>query len=72
MTSNQHYRGYAVHPFAHRLGDNGFSANLLLERADTDCGDPAYQFYSLDYFSKEADAIAYSQRWAEDWIDARG
>ncbi|MDR5741346.1 MULTISPECIES: hypothetical protein [unclassified Caballeronia] len=72
MTSNQHYRGYAVHPFAHRLGDNSFSANVLLERAEQNPGDTDYQFYSLDYFPKEADAIAYSSQWAREWIDTRG
>jgi hypothetical protein len=72
MTSLNHYRGYAVHPFAHRLRDNSFSANLLLERADNDPVGSQYRFFSLDYFPKESDAIEYSRRWAREWIDTRG
>ncbi|KIG07551.1 hypothetical protein [Caballeronia concitans] len=72
MTSIQNYRGYAVHASAHRLRDNSFSANVLLERADQNPSDSEYRFYSLDYFPKEADAIEYSRRWAQDWIDTRG
>ncbi len=72
MAHSQNYRGYAVYPSAHRLRDQSFSANLLLERSDEDPIDTQYRFYSLGYFSKEADAVNYSRIWARDWIDARG
>jgi hypothetical protein len=70
--STRHYRGYAVHPSAHRLPDGYFSANLLLERSSDVHSDHQYRFYSLDYFSQEVDAIAYSRRWAQRWIDCNG
>ena len=70
MTALNQYRGYAVHASAHRLRDKTFSANLLLKRSDTDLHE--YRFFSLDYFSRESDAIKYSRRWARDWIDTRG
>jgi hypothetical protein len=72
MTQLNHYRGYAVHAFTHRLHDKTFSANVMLERPDTDSHDSTYRFFSLDYFSRENDAIEYSRRWARDWIDTRG
>ncbi|WP_084675791.1 hypothetical protein [Caballeronia insecticola] len=72
MASTQSYRGYAVHPSAHRLCDESFSANLLIKRADGHSSDSQYRFFSLGYFPQEAQAIAYSRRWARDWIDTRG
>ncbi|WP_244818073.1 hypothetical protein [Caballeronia sp. Lep1P3] len=72
MTSFHHYRGYAVHAFAHPLRDNTFSADLLLERSGESPTDAQYRFFSLDYFSKEADAVDFSRQWAREWIDARG
>jgi hypothetical protein len=73
MTPNTNlYRGYAVHASAHRLRDKTFSADLLLERGAASQKDTQYRFYSLDYFSNEADAVEYSRRWARDWIDTRG
>jgi hypothetical protein len=72
MTRLNHYRGYAVHASAHRLCDKTFSANVVLERSNTDRTDAQYRFYSLDYFSKESDAVEYSRQWARDWIDTRG
>lgn len=71
-TSVQHYRGYAVHPSAHRLPDGYFSANLLLARSSAAVADMQYRFYSLDYFSKEGDAIDFSREWAQQWIDCNG
>jgi hypothetical protein len=72
MTQVNQYRGYAVHAFAHRLCDETFSANLLIERPDIRPTDSQYRFFSLDYFAREADAVEYSRRWARDWIDTRG
>ncbi|SAK84397.1 transcriptional regulator [Caballeronia temeraria] len=72
MNRSNHYRGYAVHPTAHRLRDKSFSANVLLERSNGEQTDTQYRFYSLDYFSKESDALDFSKRWAREWIDARG
>ncbi len=63
----QQYNGYAVQPTSHRLPDGSFSSNLLIERAEG-----SYQFYTLDYFTSEAQALQHSARWARDWIDARG
>jgi len=71
-TTIQHYRGYAVRPSAHRLPDGYFSANLLLERSSAIVSDSQYRFYSLDYFSKEIDALDFSRQWAQDWIDNNG
>ncbi|CAH2810399.1 MAG: hypothetical protein CBARDMAM_6030 [uncultured Caballeronia sp.] len=71
-TPVQHYRGYAVHPSAHRLPDGSFSANLLLARSDSTRSDTQYRFYSLDYFAKEVEAIHYSRQWARGWIDTKG
>ncbi|MDR5783898.1 hypothetical protein QCE63_31245 [Caballeronia sp. LZ065] len=72
MTQLNQYRGYAVHAFTHRLHDTSFSANVMLERPETDSVESTYRFFSLDYFSKESEAIEYSRRWARDWIDTRG
>ncbi|MDR8071105.1 hypothetical protein [Burkholderia cenocepacia] len=68
----QQCNGYAVQPSAHRLPDGSFSSNLLLERADSTHGEGRYQFYSLDYFASEAQALAHSARWARHWVDTRG
>ncbi|HHL4081793.1 MULTISPECIES: hypothetical protein [unclassified Burkholderia] len=68
----QQYNGYAVHPSAHRLPDGSFSSNLLLERTDSAHDEGRYQFYSLDYFASEAQALAHSARWARNWVDTRG
>jgi hypothetical protein len=67
-----HYNGYAVKPSAHRLPDGSFSSNLLLERAGTKPAEARYQFYSLDYFSNEEQALQHSCRWARHWVDTRG
>jgi len=67
-----HYNGYAVQPSAHRLPDGTFSSNLLLERAGSQSAEARYQFYSLDYFSSEEQALQHSSRWALRWIDSRG
>ncbi|MDR6472445.1 hypothetical protein J2777_006187 [Paraburkholderia graminis] len=67
-----HYNGYAVQPSAHRLPDGTFSSNLLLERADSARADGLYQFYSLDYFADEEQALEHSARWAREWVDTRG
>jgi hypothetical protein len=67
------YRGYAVRPSAHRLPDGCFSSNLTLERPNARAvASTLYQFYSLEYFSSEEEALGYSDRWARDWIDTRG
>ncbi|MCG1018444.1 MULTISPECIES: hypothetical protein [Burkholderiaceae] len=75
------YRGYAVQPSAHRLPDGCFSSNVTLERANSPMSSPLtaaktaatlYCFYSLDYFSSEQEAVHYSNRWAQHWIDMRG
>jgi hypothetical protein len=66
------YNGYAVNPSAHRLADGSFSSNLLLERTDNAHADGRYQFYSLDYFASEEQALQYSTRWARNWVDTRG
>ena len=71
-TAIQHYRGYAARPSAHRLPDGYFSANLLLERSSAIVADTQYRFYSLDYFSKEIDALDFSRQWAQHWIDSNG
>jgi hypothetical protein len=68
----QHYNGYAVQPSAHRLPDGSFSSNLLLERTGHAAADSRYQFYSLDYFSNEEQALQHSCRWARNWVDSRG
>jgi len=67
-----HYNGYAVKPSAHRLPDGSFSSNLLLERADSARSEGRYQFYSLDYFTDEEQALQHSTRWARHWVDTRG
>jgi hypothetical protein len=66
------YNGYAVQPSAHRLPDGSFSSNLLLERTDSARAEDRYQFYSLDYFSSEEQALQHSARWAQHWVDTRG
>ncbi|WGS47592.1 hypothetical protein LFL97_41460 (plasmid) [Burkholderia sp. JSH-S8] len=68
----QRYNGYAVQPSAHRLPDGSFSSNLLLERTDGACAEGRYQFYSLDYFTSEEQALQHSTRWARNWVDTRG
>lgn len=68
----QQYNGYAVQPSAHRLSDGSFSSNLLLERTDSARTEGRYQFYSLDYFASEAQALQHSARWARNWVDTRG
>ncbi|MEX3959561.1 MULTISPECIES: hypothetical protein [Trinickia] len=72
VSATRQYRGYAVSPSAHCLPDGCFSSNVTLTRSDARCGSPLYEFYSLGYFSSEADALGYSDRWARDWIDTRG
>ncbi|KXU91214.1 hypothetical protein CI15_01130 [Paraburkholderia monticola] len=67
-----HYNGYAVQPSAHRLPDGSFSSDLLLERADCARNEGRYQFYSLDYFRNEDEALQHSARWARAWVDDRG
>ena len=67
-----HYNGYAVKPSAHRLPDGSFSSNLLLERANSARTEERYQFYSLDYFPNEEQALQHSARWARRWVDTRG
>jgi hypothetical protein len=67
-----HYNGYAVKPSAHRLPDGSFSSNLLLERADSARTEGRYQFFSLDYFKNEEQALQHSARWAHHWVDTRG
>jgi hypothetical protein len=69
---NHHYNGYAVKPSAHRLPDGSFSSNLLLERADSARTEGRYQFFSLDYFKNEEQALQHSARWAHHWVDTRG
>ena len=68
----QHYNGYAVKPSAHRLPDGSFSSNLLLERTNSARVERRYQFYSLDYFISEEQALRHSTRWARNWVDTRG
>ncbi|AOI89535.1 hypothetical protein NUV26_00295 [Burkholderia pseudomultivorans] len=68
----QQYNGYAVRPSAHRLPDGSFSSNLLLERHGSARTEGRYQFYSLDYFASEEQALQYSARWARHWVDTRG
>ncbi|MCA8274138.1 hypothetical protein LGN17_16730 [Burkholderia sp. AU30280] len=68
----QQYNGYAVQSSAHRLPDGSFSSNLLLERADSTRAEGRYQFYSLDYFTSEEQALQHSARWARNWVDTRG
>ncbi|WP_338861128.1 hypothetical protein [Mycetohabitans rhizoxinica] len=78
----QMYRGYAVQPSAHRLPDGCFSSNVTLERENSPLSSSPltavasaatlYSFYSLDYFSSEKEAVRYSNRWAQHWIDMRG
>jgi hypothetical protein len=67
-----HYNCYAVQPSAHRLPDGSFSSNLLLERADSARAEGRYQFYSLDYFTNEEQALQHSASWARNWVDTRG
>jgi hypothetical protein len=66
------YRGYAVWPSAHCLPDGCFSSNLMLKRSDVRTEPTLYEFYSLEYFASEEDALGYSDRWARNWIDTRG
>lgn len=68
----QQYNGYAVQASAHRLPDGSFSSNLLLERTDSARAEGRYQFYSLDYFASEEQALQHSTRWARNWVDTRG
>jgi hypothetical protein len=68
----QEYNGYAVQPSTHRLPDGSFSSNLLLERIHSGRAERCYQFYSLDYFRSEEQALAHSTRWARNWVDTRG
>jgi len=68
----QQYNGYSVQPSAHRLSDGSFSSNLLLERTDSARAEGRYQFYSLDYFTSEEQALQHSTRWARNWVDTRG
>ena len=49
-----------------------FSSNLLLERAGSPRTEGRYQFYSLDYFTSEEQALQHSTRWARNWVDTRG
>jgi hypothetical protein len=67
-----HYNGYAVRPSAHRLPDGSFSSNLLLERDGGARSEARYQFYSLDYFMSEEQALEHSASWAHEWVDTRG
>jgi hypothetical protein len=71
-TPVSHYRGYAVHPSAHRLPDGYFSADLMLERLGAIAETQQYRFDSLAYFDGELEATHFSRRWAEDWIESRG
>ncbi len=68
----QQYNGYTVQPSAHRLPDGSFSSNLLLKRNDSARAEGRYQFYSLDYFTSEEQALQHSTRWARNWVDTRG
>lgn len=70
--TTQQYNGYAVRPSAHRLPDGSFSSNLLLERNGSARAEGRYQFYSLDYFASEEQALQYSTHWARHWVDTRG
>ncbi|KXU82838.1 hypothetical protein CR51_42550 [Caballeronia megalochromosomata] len=72
MASIQSYHGYAVQASAHRLPDRTFSANVAVDRTNKHFSESQYTFYSIGYFSKEVEAIAYARRWAKDWIDTRG
>ncbi|WP_153099948.1 hypothetical protein [Paraburkholderia hayleyella] len=67
-----HYQGYAIRPSAHQLPDGFFSSNLLLERPDHRMNAQRYQFYSLDYFKSEEQALQHSYIWARNWVDTRG
>jgi hypothetical protein len=68
----QLYNGYAVQPSAHRLPDGTFSSNLLLDRTGCARTEGRYQFYALDYFASEEQALLHSARWARNWVDTRG
>ncbi len=72
MASIQSYQGYAVQATAHRLPDRTFSANVSVDRTSKRSSESQYTFYSVGYFSKETEAIAYANRWAKDWIDTCG
>ena len=72
MASIQSYQCYAVQATAHRLPDRTFSANVSVDRTSKRSSESQYTFYSLGYFSKEVEAVAYAYRWAKDWIDTRG
>ncbi|WJF91425.1 hypothetical protein QS306_09520 [Paraburkholderia bonniea] len=67
-----HYNGYAIQPSAHRLPDGFFSSNLLLERPSHAVEAQRYQFYALDYFKSEEQALQHSYKWARHWVDTRG
>jgi len=54
------------------MPDGCFSSNLMLERFDADAASTHYEFYSLNYFPSEDEALRYSNRWARNWIDTRG
>ncbi|ALL67381.1 MULTISPECIES: hypothetical protein [Paraburkholderia] len=71
-STTQQYGGYTVRPSAHCLPDGLFSANLLLERNGARRSPNQYEFFSLDYFVDEADAVDYARSWACHWIDTRG
>jgi len=72
VSVDRQYRGYAVCPSAHRMPDGCFSSNLMLERFNANIASTLYEFYSLDYFASEDEALRYSRRWARNWIDTRG
>jgi hypothetical protein len=72
ISVTRQYRGYVVVPSAHRMNDGCFSSNLMLERYDDHSASALYEFYSLDYFASEDEALGYSNRWARNWIDTRG
>jgi hypothetical protein len=71
-SSTHHYQGYIVSPSAHRLPDGSFTANLHLERLTSDSIERRYDFYALNYFDDEADALTHSCQWAHRWVDTRG
>jgi len=69
---HHHYRGYAVHPSAHRLPDGSFSSDLLLQRLRPGSSNTQYHFFSLGYFASEHEAMGHSSRWARNWVDNCG
>ncbi|QBC32362.1 MULTISPECIES: hypothetical protein [Pandoraea] len=67
------YNGYSIAPSAHQLSDGWFAANLLLVRGGPLDADPvSYNFYALDYFDNETQALGHATTWARDWVDNRG